>query len=347
MQIKVNRTPHLIDGYYVEEYSLLNDHGFELRCTNYGATITHLLWPGTGGIYTDIMLGYDQIESWFTDKNWFGSTAGRCCNRIKNARFTLDDFDYHVTANTPPHQLHGGMKGFNRHNWRGYPEQTSEYAGVRMYLLSKNGDEGYPGNLSVEALLALTNSNELIIEYKAVTDKPTLCNITAHPYYNLNGVGPILDHELYIQADQMLLNDVDSVPTGEYLELKGSPFDFTSITNIGSSLRKGHQQMDFAQGIDQNFILKEAAPHQPQIVVFSPTSKRKLSFYTNQPGVQFYTGNHLNLIGKNKVRYEKFGGLCLETQGFPDAINYPHFPSVILRPGEKYWSWTKVKMEEV
>ena len=347
MQIKVNRTPHIIDGYYVEEYSLFNDHGFELRCTNFGAAITHLLWPGTDGTTTDILLGHDQIEKWLTDNNWFGSTAGRCCNRIKNARFKLDDIEYQVTANTPPHHLHGGAKGFNVHNWRGYPEQTNEYVGVRMYLMSKDGDEGFPGTLSVETFLALTNANELVIEYKALTDKPTICNLTAHPYYNLDGKGSILDHELWIHADQMLLNDADSVPTGEYYEVKGSAFDFTSITTIGENLRKGHQQIDFANGIDQNFVLKESMPDQPQIIVYSPQSKKKLSFFTNQPGVQFYTGNHLDLIGKNNVKYEKFGGLCLETQGFPNAINYPHFPSVILKPGEKYWSWTKVKMEEV
>lgn len=347
MQIEVNRTPHLIDGYYVEEYSLLNDQGFELRCTNFGAAITHLIWPGKNDKSMDILLGHDQVEKWIWDNNWFGSTAGRCCNRIKNARFILDDIEYKVTANIPPHHLHGGNHGFNVHTWRGNPEQTNEYVGVRMYLLSKDGDEGFPGNLSVEAFFAITNSNELIIEYKALSDKTTICNLTAHPYFNLNGVGSILDHELWINADQILLNDVDSVPTGEYFEVKGSAFDFTSATNIRANLKKGHQQMDFANGIDQTFVLKESTPGQPQITLYSRQSKKKLSFFTNQPGVQFYTGNHLNLIGKNNLKYEPHSGLCLETQGFPNAINYPQFPSVVLKPGEKYWSWTKIKMEEV
>lgn len=347
MQIKVNRTPYLIDGYYVEEYSLLNDNGFELRCTNFGATITHLLWPGLEGTVTDILLGYDETEKWFSDKNWFGSTAGRCCNRIKNAKFTLDGKEHNITANIPPHQLHGGTNGFNMRNWRGYPEQKSEYVGVRMHLLSKDGDEGFPGNLSVEALMAITNENELIIEYKAVTDKPTICNITSHPYYNLDGEGSILDHKLYIHADQMLLNDADSIPTGEFFNLIGSAFDFTSLTTIGSNMKIGHQQIDIANGIDQNFVLKESIQNLPQIIVYSSRSKKRLSFFTNQPGVQFYTGNFLNLFGKNNLKYEKHTGLCLETQGFPNAINYPHFPSVVLRPGEKYWSWTKVKLEDI
>jgi len=345
MQIKVNRTPHLIDGYYIEEYSLLNDQGFELRCTNFGAAITHLFWPGIDS-NTDILLGHDQVEKWIWDKNWFGSTAGRCCNRIKNARFTLDDKEYQVTANRPPHQLHGGAKGFNWHVWRGTPEQTVEYVGVRMYLISKDGDEGFPGNLSVEAFFAITNANELIIEYKADTDKYTICNLTSHPYYNLNGAGSILDHELWIHADQMLLNDADTVPTGEFFDVKGSAFDFSVLTNIGKNLRKGHEQIDFAKGIDQNFVLKESIPDRPQVILYSPQCRKKLSFFTNQPGVQFYTGNYLNLIGKNNLKYEKHYGLCLETQGFPNAINYPNFPSVILRPEQKYWSWTKLKMED-
>jgi aldose 1-epimerase len=346
MQIKVNRTPHLIDGYFVEEYSLLNDWGFELRCTNFGCTITHLLWPNADGTRTDILLGYDHLAQWFTDKNWFGSTAGRCCNRIKNAKFRLEDKMYAVTANTPPHHLHGGVKGFNMCNWRGYPEQTDQYVGVHLYLLSKDGDEGYPGNLSVEALLALSNKNELIIEYRAMTDKVTLCNLTSHPYFNLNGLGSILDHEIYINADQILVNDADSIPTGDFLNVRDNAFDFRSLISIEKNLKKGHQQIDFADGIDQNFVLKEVSDGQPNIVVYSSAAQKKLCLYTNQCGVQFYTGNHLNLIGKNNLKYEKHSGLCLETQGFPNAINYPHFPSVVLKPGEKYWSWMKIKLED-
>ncbi|MEP7268039.1 MAG: aldose epimerase family protein [Saprospiraceae bacterium] len=345
MQIKVGPTDHVVDGYHVEEFTLINDQLFELKVTNYGCTIMGLWWPNPDGSKTDVLLGYDTVEEWFKDEKWFGSTAGRCCNRIRNARFFLDGIEYILDANIPPHQLHGGIAGFHKKNWRAYPEQTTEYVGVKMYLLSRNGDQGYPGNVSVEALIALTNRNEIIIQYKAVTDQETLVNITSHPYFNLNGSGSILDHKLWINADRMLVNDKDSIPTGEFLEIKGTAFDFTKTMTVKENLEKGHEQIDFANGIDQNFVLNVMDETKAAATISSEQTNRKITFYTNQPGIQFYTGNHLEIPGKKNTFYQKHDALCMETQKFPDAIHFPHFPSVVLHPGEQYKSWTRIACE--
>ena len=345
MDIKVNQLEEIIDGYYVEEYELTNNHGFKVGLTNFGATIKSIYWPkDTGTDAIDILLGYDTTREWLDDDSWFGSTAGRCCNRIKNSEAKIDGIVYSLNPNIPPHQLHGGVRGFNKRNWRGIPFCDPYKVGVRMYYISNHMEEGFPGNVSVEAIFTLTNNNELIIEYKAETDQLTICNITCHPYFNLDGNDNILSHRIMINSDRITSMDDHMIPNGEYLEVVNTPFDFRKEESIQSSISRSHDQITLANGFDHNFELTTNDTSKLAAQV-TGESGRILNIYTNQPGLQFYTANHfVNHIGKNGKKYNSFAGLCLETQGFPNAINVENFPSVILKPGEKYYSFTRLEM---
>ncbi len=342
MQVKVIRTPFVKDGHYVEEYHLINDHGFEVHLSNYGCTILSILWPKSDGQGTDdILLGYDRIEQWFEDKSFFGSTAGRCCNRIRGASIQFDGLDYPLGANIPPHQLHGGFNGFNQKIWRATPQWTLDEASVSMLLLSRHLEEGYPGNLSACATISLNDKNEIIIHYTATTDHTTICNLTCHPYFNLDGSSDILEHELYINADTFTIMDEDLVPTGEIQPVLNTPLDFSRIIPIASNLLMDHHLIKFANGFDHNYILNDSSGKQPQAIIKSNKNGRSVAIFTDQPGIQFYSGNHLNIRGKADKMYSAFSGLCLETQGFPNAANIDSFPSVKLDPGETYESNTK------
>lgn len=344
MQIIVHPTEHIKDGYRVEEYVMQNDHGFEIKLSNFGCTLMNLFWPNQDGTSDDILLGYDRIEEWFEDKSFFGSTAGRCCNRIRDSKVIIGGQEYILNANIPPHQLHGGIVGFNKKMWRGYPFVKEQHVGVTMYYNSRHLEEGYPGNLSLEATIALDNKNQLIIEYRATTDAFTICNITTHPYFNLDRSRDILDHTLWIDADHVTEMDQDLLTNGKLISVNETPFDFRTPAEIRSPLSNPHQQIILAEGIDHNYVLNQ---HEVEVAIASLNSEingRKISLFTNQPGIQLYTGNHLNLIGKNGMNYQKHAGICLETQGFPNAVNIESFPSVLLRPEEQYYSYSKIEM---
>lgn len=345
MDIKVSQLPVVQDGYYVEEYELSNDDDFRICLTNFGATLESILWPAGSKKHQDILLGYDHTMDWLEDDSWFGATAGRCCNRIRNSEVAINDVQYKLNANTPPHQLHGGLRGFNKRNWRGIPFEKDKTIGVQFFYLSRHLEEGFPGNLSVEAIFTLNNKNEITIQYKANTDQTTICNITCHPYYNLDQSENILNHQLFINADRITPVDADLIPLGNYMDVAGSAFDFRKSSEIGPRLNQADPQLSIAKGFDHNYVLNSA-----DITVKSASLKSKfrtIDFYTNQQGIQFYTGNHFNHHkGKSAIGYSRYAGLCLETQGLPDAANNPEFPSVILHPGHTYHSITKLVLQE-
>ena len=268
-----------------------------------------LLAPDRAGHLVNVVIGFDDVEQYHDNPKYFGAIIGRCANRIANARFTLDGKTYQLTANIGPDHLHGGRKGFDQRVWCA----TCGAATLELRYTSSDGEEGYPGNLDVRVTYTLTDENELVVDYFATTDKATPINLTQHSYFNLAGAGDILGHVLQIDADAITLVDENLIPTGEIMPVAGSDFDFRSPTPIGA--RRAGQY-------DHNFVLRGGAR------VIEPASGRTLAIQTTEPGVQLYTG------------YRRGGGLCLETQHFPDAPNRPNFPSAILRPGAVYHSRT-------
>jgi aldose 1-epimerase len=326
------RTP---DGKQIDLYTLTNTNGLKARIMNYGAILVSLEVPDKNGKFADITLGYDTPDGYFEESPYFGATIGRYGNRIAKGRFTLDGVEYKLATNNGENHLHGGIKGFDKVMWNAMEVRTKEGVGVKLTYLSKDGEEGYPGNLSCTVIYILTNNNELKISYEAETDKPTVINLTNHSYFNLTGQGngDILGHELMIDADNYTPVDEGLIPTGEIKSVKDTPMDFTAPTPIGSRIDQ------VPGGYDHNYVLNSGGDTMALAVrVYEPTSGRVMEIYTTEPGIQFYSGNFLDgsITGKQGKVYYKHYGFCLETQHFPDSPNKPHFPSVVLRPGEKY-----------
>ena len=325
------------DGTAVEIYTLTNDKGLEARVMTYGATLVSLRVPDRAGRLGDIVLGYDSLDGYIKNSPYFGSTVGRYGNRIAKAAFTLDGMTYKLAANNGENHLHGGIKGFDKVVWKAEPAREAGAAGLKFTYLSRDGEEGYPGNLSVTVIYSLTDENELRITYEAVTDKPTPVNLTHHSYFNLAGIGDILGHELMINAAGYTPVDSGLIPTGEIRAVEGSPFDFTKAHAIGERIAQ------VEGGYDHNFVLKRGGGQLDLAArVFEPTSGRVLEILTTEPGLQFYSGNFLDgtITGKGGRVTLKHHGFCLETQHFPDSPNRPNFPSTILRPGAVYRSLT-------
>ena len=327
------RTP---EGKEVTIFTLVNANGLKAKIIDYGAILVSLEVPDRDGKLADITLGFDSLDGYAgKDNPYFGTTTGRYANRIAKGRFTLDGVEYKLAVNFGKNHLHGGIKGFDKVMWQGRQFQTDEATSVEFTYLSKDGEEGYPGNLSCTVTYTLTDSNELKISYKAQTDKPTIVNLTNHSYFNLAGAGSgdILDHELTINADRFAALDKETIPTGELRSVKDSPMDFTEPKTIGSRIA------DVPGGYDHNYVLN-TSEKSPVLAAraFEPTSGRVLEIYTTEPGVQLYTGNFLDgsITGKSGKVYKKHYGFCLETQHYPDSPNKPDFPSVVLRPGETY-----------
>ena len=330
-----------LDGKALGLYSLTNANNLKVEITNYGATIVRLLVPDKNGNPEDVVLGYDSLAGYYHGKSYFGTVAGRYANRIAKARFTLDGKEYRLAANDGENTLHGGLKGFDKVAWDA--EQDSE--GITFTYTSKDGEEGYPGNLTVTVRYELSNANELSIMYTAETDKPTVLNLCNHSYFNLDGQGKgdILGHEMMINADGFTAVNATLIPTGEIRKVAGTPFDFTRPHTIGERVNDtSDEQIRFGGGYDHNFVLKgETGKMKLAASVYAPVSGRTLEVHTTEPGVQFYCGNFLNGSerGKGSV-YNKRSGFCLETQHFPDSPNQPSFPSTVLKPGEKFRSET-------
>jgi len=333
----VEKAPYgnLPDGRPVDIYTLTNAKGLRVRLTNYGAITVSLEAPDAGGNLTDVTLGYETLEGWLTNTFYFGATVGRYANRIAKGKFTLDGTTYTLATNIGENHLHGGIQGFDKRLWNAETVQTDDAVGVKFTYLSKDGEEGYPGNLQVTALYTLTDDNQFKVAFSATTDKPTVVNLAHHTYWNLAGpaAGDVLGHELMLCADRYTPVDAGLIPTGELKPVKDTPMDFTTPTAIGARI----DQVE--GGYDANFILRDYGKGVRLAArAVEPKSGRVMEIYTDQPGIQFYSGNFLDgtVTGKGGVAYKKHHGFCLETQHYPDSPNEPDFPPVVLRPGETY-----------
>jgi len=325
----------LADGRQVDMYTLTNAAGMRARIITFGASMVSLDVPDRDGKLADITLGYDTLAEWVKGSSYFGATVGRYANRIGKGKFKLDGKVYTLATNNGPNHLHGGIKGYNKVLWNAKSVKTKNGVGVEFTYLSKDSEEGYPGNLSATVLYTLTEANELRIDYTATTDKPTIVNLTHHSYWNLGGAaaGDILGHELMLAADQYTPTDEGLIPTGVMTPVKGTPLDFTKPTAIGARIAK------VEGGYDHNFVLRSKSGKMALAArVTEPKSGRTMEIFTTEPGLQFYSGNFLDgsETGKGGVVYKKHFGFCLESQHYPDSPNKPHWPPVVLRPGQTY-----------
>ena len=336
----------LPDAGAVEQFTLTNGHGVELRAMSYGAIITSLRTPDRSGTPADIVFGYDSLGAYVSDKSYFGAVVGRFANRIGRARFTLGGHAYTLAANDGANTLHGGRRGFNKVLWRGEPFTHGDTVGVTFRYTSPDGEEGYPGTLQAAVSYGLTPTSELVIDYEATSDKPTPVNLSQHSYWNLHGdgKGTILDHQLTIDAAGYTPVDSTLIPTGVVTPVAGKPFDIRTPTSIGARIDAKDTQLRFGRGYDHNWVLdrKGAAGLAHAVRVVDTTSGRTLDIATTEPGLQFYSGNFLDgsIHGKGGVAYPYRGAIVLETQHFPDSPNHAAFPSAILRPGETLRSRT-------
>lgn len=324
-----------VRGAEISLYTLTNANGVICKIATYGGTVTELHVPDRNGRLADIVLGYDDLKDYENGKSYFGALIGRVANRIAGSRFTLDGGSRQLPANEGPNHLHGGIPGFDKVPWNAEPVVTENGASLRLTYTSPDGEQGYPGTLKVSAVYTLTNANELRLDFEATTDKPTPVNLTNHTYWNLAGAGKILDHVLTLAADRYTPTDEKLIPTGEIKSVKGTPMDFTSPHAIGSRL---DQLPNKPPGYDDNFALDSGGGKLAFAArAHEPASGRVLEIWSDQPAVQFYSGNYLSgFRGKHGAVYERYGGFCLEPQFFPDFVNHAQFAQSILRPGQTY-----------
>ena len=327
------------NGRNVELYTLANDHGVEARIMNYGGTLVSLRAPDRNGVHADVVLGFDEFAPYLSQHPYFGALIGRYANRIAGASFTINGKIYRLSANDGRNHLHGGRIGFDKILWDAKPAKSSEGPQLVLSHFSPIGEEGYPGNLSVKVTYTLTARNELRLDYSASTDQATVINLTHHSYFNLGGAGTIHDHLLRLAAERYLPVDAELIPLGEQRSVHGTPFDFTGARSIGSRISSGEAQLQLAGGYDHCWVLTQqegVCTLAPEL--YEPVSGRALTVFTTQPGIQVYSGNFLDgsIVGKKGARYQRYSGLCLETQHYPDSPNQPTFPVTVLRPGENY-----------
>jgi aldose 1-epimerase len=335
----------LPDGTPIDQYILDNGRGMVVKVIPYGGILTAIEVPDRQGRRTNVTLGFEDLTGYLQKHPYFGALVGRVANRIAGGRFTLDGQEYVLARNNGPNHLHGGLKGFDKVLWRLQPLPPGEEVGVQLSYRSPDGEEGYPGNLAVTVTYTLTPQQELRLDYRATTDKATPVNLSNHTYFNLAGpaAGDVLGHEVFLAADFYTPTDENLIPTGEIRSVRGTPYDFTQPRTIGSRIG---QLPGPPGGYDVNYVLRHPGPELHLAArVYEPTSGRVLEMYTTEPGVQFYTGNFLDgsLRGAGGVVYRKHQGFCLEAQHFPDAVHHPHFPSIILRPGQTYRQTTIYK----
>ena len=334
------------DGTPVKIFTLRNAAGMQVRAISYGAILVSITAPGRGARGADVVLGHDSLDGYLNRSRFFGALVGRYGNRIGGGQFTLDGRTYTLARNNGPNHLHGGVRGFDKVVWEGsVNKQVGAPTAVTFTRTSPDGEEGYPGTLTVRVTYTLTQQNELRIDYHATNDKPTVVNLTNHSYFNLagEGSGDILDHRVTIDADSYTPVDAGQIPTGEIAPVIGTPFDFTKEIAIGARIDADHAQLRIGTGYDHNFVLRRTGPGLVHAVrVLDPSSGRTMDVSTTEPGVQFYTGNKLDgsYNGKGGHGYGKRSAFCLETQHFPDSPNKPAFPSTVLRPGQEYRSTT-------
>jgi len=330
------------DGQEITQYTLTNA-GITAKVIDYGAILTELHVPDAKGNVADVVLGFDNVKQYETESPYFGATTGRVANRIAKGKFTLDGKEYTLATNNAPNHLHGGIVGFNKKIWKAETLKTIEGPAVKFSYTSPDGEEGYPGNLAVEVTYTLTKDAELRVDYKATTDKATPINLTHHTYFNLagQGNGTILKHELELTADHYTPVDATLIPTGNIAKVEGTVFDFRRPAPIGGRIHllKGDAATKDPGGYDLNYVLNNQTGKVALAAkLHDPSTGRTMEIWTDEPGIQFYTGNFLDgsLTGKAGKVYQKHFGLCLETQHYPDSINQPKFPSTVLKPGETY-----------
>jgi len=331
----------LPDGRNVFQYTLKNRAGVTAQIINYGATVTSLRVPDRNGIMGDVVLGFDSLQGYIDGTAYFGAVVGRYGNRIGKGRFQLDGKQYQLTINDGENHLHGGKIGFNKVLWEAKTLGDREEPSVQLQYRSRDGEEGYPGTVTLNVTYALTGKNELRIDYEGTTDKPTILNPTQHSYFNLSGslTNTVLDHTLMIEADSFTPIDRGLIPTGQLASVANTPMDFRTPVTIGAHIDDPYEQLSFGRGYDHNWVLKGSSGQLRKAAeLYEPASGRLMTVFTDQPGLQFYAGNFLNgtAKGKNGIAYGRRVGLCLETQAFPDTPNKPHFPQVTLRPGQVY-----------
>jgi aldose 1-epimerase len=336
------------DGKAVEIYTLKNSKGVETQIITYGGTVVSLKVPDKSGKFGDVVLGYYTIADYEKNQSYIGALIGRYGNRIGKGKFTLDGKEYDLAKNNNGNHLHGGLKGFDKVIWKARPFADNSGANLELIYFSKDGEEGYPGNLSVKVVYSLTENNELKIVYSATTDKNTVVNLTQHSYFNLAGAGSgdILTHQLTLNADKFTPTDDVSIPSGELKSVKGTPFDFLTPTAIGARINDSDEQLKFGNGYDHNWVLNKTDNSLTLgATVYEPTSGRVLEVSTTEPGLQFYSGNFLDgaIKGKNGQNYPRRSGFCLESQHFPDSPNKPEFPTTELKKGQTYSQTTIYK----
>ena len=348
--VTVSEFGRMPDQRVVQLYTVTNANGLHMDVTNYGAIIVRLYVPDRDGKLDDIVLGFDEFSGYTPDSPYLGAVVGRYGNRIADGKFTLDGKTYTLAKNNTPNgvpvHLHGGEVGFDKVLWNAEPVSKDGIHGVKLSYTAKDGEEGYPGNVTVTVHYWLTNENELKITYAATTDKATPLNVTQHTYFNLSGagVGTILDHEVTLDASHFTPTDKGLIPTGEIAPVEGTPFDFRKPHKIGARIDADHEQLKLGGGYDHNWVLDKKKPGELSraAVVYEAKTGRQIEVFTTEPGIQFYAGNFLDgtIKGNQGRTYLYRGGLCLETQHFPDSPNQPNFPSTILRPGKTYESTT-------
>jgi len=338
----------LPDGTPVDLYTLTNANGVEMKVMTYGGIVISLKTPDRNGKLEDIVLGYDNLQGYLDKTPFFGALIGRYGNRIGKGQFTLNGKTYQLPKNDGENTLHGGNKGFDKVVWTAKPLNIKDGAALELTYLSKDGEEGFPGNLSVRVVYTLNNKNEWRIDYSATTDKDTVVNLTQHSYFNLaaGGAANNLGHEISLNADRFTPGDKALIPTGELRAVKGTPMDFTKPMTIGAHIDDNYDQLQLAGGYDHNWVLNKAGNSLSLAArVYEPTTGRVMEVSTTEPGVQFYAGNFLDgtITGKGGKVYVKRYGFCLETQHYPDSPNKPSFPSTLLKPGQKYTTTTVYK----
>jgi aldose 1-epimerase len=336
------------EGEAVDLYVLTNKNGMEVSISTYGGAVVSIKVPDRNGKLGDVVLGYDSLDGYMNDKANLGVLVGRYANRIGHAQFSLDGKTYTLAKNNGENSLHGGVKGFGRVLWKAREVPGKDGQALELSYLSKDGEEGFPGNLKVTVIYTLTDENALRIGYSATTDKTTVVNLTNHSYFNLAGPGSgdILGTQLTIEADKFTPVDSGLIPTGDLRDVTGTPFDFRKATAIGARIEANDEQIKLGGGYDHNFVLlrKVGDPISLAARAVEPTTGRVLEVWTTEPGIQLYTGNFLDGVqGKGGVSYPKRSAFCLETQHFPDSPNQPKFPSVVLKPGGRYQTTTVYK----
>lgn len=338
-----------VPGPTVTLFTLVNKNNVVLKCIEYGAIITEIRVPDKDGKFADVVLGFDKLEDYLKGHPYFGTNAGRCANRIANAKFKLEDKEYTLADNNKPHTLHGGKEGFDKKLWKGEPFLGATGPGVKFSYVSADKEEGYPGKLTVSVTYTLTDSNELVIDFRATTDKTTICNLAHHSYFNLAGhnSGTMLDQEAEFAAKNYTPGDDTLIPTGKIAPVAGTVFDFTKKKAMGKDLEKAGGK---PVGFDLNYVLDKGNTDRPEFAarITDPKSGRVLEVYTTEPGLQFYTGNFLDgtNVGKGGAVYKQYTGFCLEPQKFPDSVNKPEWKeksNVVLKPGDTYKQTTIYK----